>query len=73
MGETYIIDRFEGNVAVMERQSDEAMVDIEKSKLPANATVGAVIKYDGEKYSVDEDETQRLRDEVRRLQDDLFE
>lgn len=73
MSEIYIIDRFEGDIAVLERQSDGEMIDIAKSKLPENAKVGAVIKYDGEKYGVDENETQRLRDEVRKMQDDLFE
>lgn len=73
MSEMYIIDRFEGDTAVMERQSDGVMIDIAKAKLPENASVGAVVKYDGEKYSVDENETQKLREEVRKLQDDLFE
>lgn len=72
MREMYIIDRFEGKTAVMERQSDKAVVDIAKAELPAGARVGDVIIYDGKNYRIDETETQRLRDEVRKLQDDLF-
>ena len=48
-----VIDRFEGNFAVCERQDNMEMVDIDKNLIPLNAIEGMLIKKDGNKYIID--------------------
>jgi Protein of unknown function (DUF3006) len=68
----YIIDRFEGDLAVCEAE-DGKMVDIEKSKLPENAEVGDVIVLENGHFRVDKKETDRRRKEIEDLMNELFE
>lgn len=69
----YSIDRFEGDFAVCESSGGE-FTDILISLLPAGAREGdiLVLAEDG-KLMLDAEETQRRRDEILRLQADLFE
>lgn len=48
-----VIDRFEENIAVCERQDNGKMIDIDRNLIPENATEGMAIKFDGEKYFID--------------------
>jgi 3-phosphoglycerate kinase len=68
----YIIDRFEGDLAVCETE-DGKMVDIEKSKLPKNAEVGDVIILENGRFRVDKEETDKRRKEIEDLMNELFE
>ena len=61
----YIIDRFEGNYAVCEA-ADLSMTNVERSKLPSEAKEGDTIIYDGEVYTIDEDDTNRRRERIKR-------
>ncbi|MCM0647365.1 DUF3006 domain-containing protein [Clostridium swellfunianum] len=67
-----IIDRFEGNFAVCEKE-DEEMINIEKSKLPSNSKEGDVLIINGENTTFDEEETNARRERVRKLMDSLWE
>ena len=59
----YIIDRFEGDVAVCENYDTEEIIDILKEKLPNDAKEGDIIfKDDNENFCIDYEET-RLRKE----------
>lgn len=66
-----IVDRFEGDLAVVE--FDEEMKDIPKSKLPKGVKVGDVLIFDGDKVTVSKEETDNLRKEIEDLMDELFE
>jgi hypothetical protein len=68
----YIIDRFEGDLAVCEAE-DGKMVDIEKSRLPKNAEVGDVIIFENGHFLVDKEETDKRRKEIEDLMNELFE
>lgn len=67
-----IIDRFEGNFAVCEKE-DEEMINIEKSKLPINSKEGDVLIIEGESITFDEEETNARRERMRKLMDSLWE
>ncbi|MDE5569943.1 MAG: DUF3006 domain-containing protein [Ruminococcus sp.] len=54
-----IIDRFEGNIAIIE--CDEGIFDISKDLLPDNAAEGDVIISSDNIYYVDEEETENRR------------
>ena len=68
-----IIDRFEGDYAVVETES--GMIDIERSKLPANAAEGDVIELCGGVYVINSAETAERREKaasrLRRLMGDV--
>ncbi len=66
-----IIDRFEGELAVVE--FDDEMKDIPKNKLPNKATVGDVLFFDGDKITISKEETGKLKKEIDDLVDELFE
>lgn len=71
MSELYIIDRFEGGFAVIEH-GDE-MLNIKRENLPDNAKPGDVLVIIGGQYTVDKEQTDARRNEIRRLQNELFE
>ncbi|MGG0656227.1 DUF3006 domain-containing protein [Rummeliibacillus pycnus] len=66
-----IIDRFEGNFAVIEIKNNT--IDVPKAKLPKEANVGDQIIINGDCITLDIEGTKRLREEINALADDLFE
>lgn len=58
-----IIDRFEGNLAVLE--TDDGMKNIERSLLPENAAEGDVLVYD-DSWTVDTAATEQRRERTRK-------
>ena len=73
MGRKAIIDRFEGDWAVLELDEDEFM-DVARANLPLGAKEGSIILIDDEgEITLLEKETQDKRDEVEELMERLFE
>ncbi len=71
MREYFSIDRFEENVAIgLNDQGEE--IRLSAKHLPENCKEGDVIYYDGTSYRIDAEETQKRKDEVLSLLDDLF-
>lgn len=67
-----IIDRFEGNLAVIE--FGEVMEDIPKSRLPKSIQSGDVLWfYEDGRVEVDVGEKQRLSKEIDELMNELWE
>jgi len=62
-----IIDRFEGNWAVLELP-DGTTFNFPRSLLPSEAKEGDVLKFD---VSVDREETEKRRKQARKLLDEL--
>lgn len=64
-----ILDRFEGDTAVLE--TDEGMLNVERSELPDAVKEGDVLVNDGGVWSVDKEATDerrsRMREKMRRL------
>lgn len=67
-----IIDRFEGDYAVVEFDG-RLMVDIPKEQLPTDAKEGDVIVLVDGKYQVDAGETQRRKIEIAKLTENMWE
>ncbi|UZJ78634.1 DUF3006 domain-containing protein [Fictibacillus sp. KU28468] len=65
-----IIDRFEGEYAVIEIGNETK--DILKSSLPKQAKVGDVIYFKDDKIVVDKEETEKLRKEIEDLMDEVW-
>lgn len=66
-----IIDRFEGDIAVIE--IDGKTQDFPKSILPKKAAVGDVIEIIGDKAKILKTDTDELRKEIEGLMNDVWE
>lgn len=60
-----IIDRFEGEYAVLE--TDSGMIDVNRSLLPENAREGDLLINENGIYSVDAAATQERRERMREM------
>ena len=65
-----IIDRFEGEFAVVEL-SDRKMINIDRSQLPKSAAEGMVIDI-SENITINLDETEKRKKEIEKLTEDLW-
>ncbi|MED0993707.1 DUF3006 domain-containing protein [Bacillus nitratireducens] len=66
-----IIDRFEGELAVIEMKN--ITIDVPRSKLPSSAKEGDVLIIEDDKYTIDKKETDKRKREIQNLIDKLFE
>lgn len=66
-----VIDRFEGNFAVCEKD-DRTMINIEKNKIPSDAAEGDVLNIEGDTITVDVEETKRRKKEIEEMTRDLW-
>lgn len=66
------IDRIEENIAVC-IDDDGNICNIDLSLIEGGPAEGDIIYPDGERYKISADETQRRREEIEELQDQLFE
>lgn len=66
-----VIDRFEGNFAVCEKD-DKTMIDIEKIKLPLDAKEGDVITIEQDKITIDLIETKKRKSEITKITKNLW-
>ncbi len=71
MKEYWSIDRFEEDIAIaLNDQGD--VLQLSTKELPKDCKEGDVFYYDGTSYQIDREETQKRKDEVLSLLDDLF-
>ncbi|HVJ48731.1 DUF3006 domain-containing protein [Desulfitobacterium sp.] len=67
-----IIDRFEGNIVVIELENREKL-DIERKLLPLEAHEGDVIYKENGIYRIDREETKKNKEEIDKLMENLWE
>jgi len=65
-----IIERFEGNTAIIEDGSKH--FEVSRDDLPANACEGDVLKKVGSTYEIDKEKTESRRKEILKLQNSLW-
>lgn len=66
-----IIDRFEGNYAVCEKENRE-MINIHKSKIPTAAKEGDALSIDSDIITIDIAETAARKKQVEKATKDLW-
>ncbi|NFO18109.1 DUF3006 domain-containing protein [Clostridium botulinum] len=66
-----IIDRFEGNFAVIELENKK-MINIDKDITPKKAKEGDVINIEGDIITLNEKERERLKKEIDELTEDMW-
>lgn len=69
----FTIDRFEGNFAVCEDRQTKKMTNVNIKDLPKGVKEGDIVKYENGKYSIDIEETERIRKKIRKAFNDLLE
>jgi hypothetical protein len=67
-----IIDRFEGNLAVCEKE-DGTFMDISSVRLPNGAKEGDMLVITGDQISVDKLGTKERRNKINKLMEDMWE
>lgn len=63
--EEFTIDRFEGNIAVLENRLTGKMLNVEKEKLPKNAKEGNILDKINGKYLLNEEKTLEAKDKIK--------
>ncbi|WP_110927512.1 DUF3006 domain-containing protein [Bacillus massiliglaciei] len=66
-----MIDRFEGDMAVIEFEKE--MKDIPRKLLPPDANFGDVLLFDGDDIKISKKETEKAKKELDELIKELFE
>lgn len=66
-----IIDRFEGDLVVIE--INEETIDVPRDNIPSDAREGDVLTINGNVYTIDKNETNKRKREIQELMDKLFE
>lgn len=66
-----IIDRFEGDYAVCEKENCE-MIDIKRELLPKEAKENDVLDIQGDEITIDVKETEKRKKEISELTKDLW-
>lgn len=66
-----VIDRFEGDFAVCE-MDNKNIINIERSKLPCEVKEGDVIVKIAGSYRIDKIETDKRKERINKLMDDLW-
>lgn len=67
-----IIDCFEEDYAVCQTDEGE-ILEIEKAKIPTDAKEGDVLVLEEDEISINKEETIRLRQQIKKLMEDLWE
>ena len=65
-----IIERFEGNTAIIE--DGGKYFEVSREDLPENASEGDVLKKVGSIYEIDKEKTESRRKEILKLQNSLW-
>ncbi|MER2081720.1 MAG: DUF3006 domain-containing protein [Ruminococcus sp.] len=68
----FIVDRIEGDKAVLECENG-TFVEMEVASLPKNLKEGDVIRFKANSCFLNADETERRRQKIQRLMEQVFE
>lgn len=69
---TYVIDRFEGDIAICENRDTKEILKINKKELPKNAKEGNIIRKIDSKFRIDENLEREISDRIREKMEDLW-
>ena len=62
---TYVIDRIEDGIAVLECMTTDEIIELPKEALPKTAREGHIVIRDGDTFTIDREATQRRREQIR--------
>lgn len=70
--EEYTVDRFEGNIAVLENRNSGEMLNVEKSELPYNIKEGEILKKVNGKYFQEKQINNEVEERISKKMDNLW-
>lgn len=70
--EEFTVDRFEGNIAVLENRKTQEMVNLKKEELPEGLKTGDIIKKINGKFYIDIVETEKIEKRIESKMKDLW-
>lgn len=68
----FTIDRFEGNMVVLEDRENKKIININKEKLPKEIKEGTILKYENDKFSIDEDEQKKVENRIQEKMNNVW-
>lgn len=68
----YTLDRYEGNMAVLENRETGKIEHIDKSKLPDNLEEGSILKCINGKYIFDRAKTEEISEQIHQRTKNLW-
>lgn len=60
----YVIDRFEGNYAILENQDTYEIIDVKRNELPDDAKEGSVLSFENNIYTLDIYATNQRKEDI---------
>lgn len=70
--EEFTVDRFEGNIAVLENRKTQEMVNLKKEELPEGLKTGDIIKKINGKFYIDRIETEKIEKRIENKMNNLW-
>ena len=62
----FTINRFEGNIAILENRETKEMIEVSLSALPPKSKEGDILKWENHKFLYDKEKTNQIK---KRIQD----
>lgn len=66
------VDRFEGDMVVLEDRKSNKMINVKREDLPSDIKEGDILKMINGKYFIDKDFTQEISERIKKKMDDLW-
>ena len=63
----YVIDRFEGNYAILENQDTYEIIDVKRNELPNDAKEGSVLSFENDIYTLDIYATNQRKEDILKI------
>lgn len=65
MENKYTVDRFEGDMAVLENRNTGEMLNVSRNDLPQEVKEGTILKINNNKYEIDLEEQKIVEDRIK--------
>lgn len=72
MESRFTIDRFEGDVVVLENRDTGKMLNVNKKDIPQDAKEGTILKLNEDKYEIDIEEQKIVEDRIKNKMKNLW-
>lgn len=72
MESRFTIDRFEGDVVVLENRDTGEMLNVNKKDIPQDAKEGTILKLNKDKYEIDIEEQRIVEDRIKNKMRNLW-
>ena len=73
LNEEFVIDRFEGNIAVLENRNTKEIIEVNTKELPGNLKEGEYLDRVNGKFIKNEEKNQEISERIKNKMDNLWE